>query len=52
MIILTIPLGCVLSWLLLNEPLIHLWLLGGLLVVLAGALIPRLEGSVQEGLLV
>ena len=50
MIILTIPLGCILSWLLLNEPLTPPLLLGGLLVVL-GALIPRLEGSVQEGLL-
>ncbi len=43
MIILTIPLGCILSWLLLNEPLTPPLLLGGSLVVL-GALIPQIRG--------
>ena len=43
MIILTIPLGCILSWLLLNEPLTPPLLLGGSLVV-HGALIPQIRG--------
>ena len=43
MIILTIPLGYILSWLLLNEPLTPHLLLGGSLVVL-GALIPQIRG--------
>ncbi|MDG2196471.1 MAG: hypothetical protein P8O70_06225, partial [SAR324 cluster bacterium] len=42
-IILTTPRGCILSWLLLNEPLNSPLLLGGSLVVL-GALIPQIRG--------
>ena len=43
MAILTIPLSCILLWLLLNEPLTPPLLLGGSLVFL-GALIPQIRG--------
>ena len=51
MAILSVPLSCILSWLLLNEPLTSLLLLSGALVVL-GALIHQIRGFRSRSLAV
>lgn len=51
MAILTVPLSCILSWLLLNEPLTSFLLLSGALVVL-GALIHQIRGFRSRSLAV
>ena len=51
MAIITTPLSCILSWLLLNEPLTSFLLLSGALVVL-GALIHQIRGFRSRSLAV